>query len=167
MRRLFLLHLMLAIGLAGCSADTLTYAVPLDGAQRSAMAARPFAAHCDLAIQPGTPVGPGLIRQLDVGECRATHLGRAAFVSDKVINVVAGTQTLQATFTAANGDVLRAAGTGTSTMIAPGHVAFTATITFTGGTGRFADASGHAAIEGEADLASGRSRMTATGSITY
>ena len=161
------LPLALAALLAGCNAENLTEPVA-DGALSHAAFAVPFSASCELTIQPPTPVGPGLIHQIDSGACeRVTHLGRAAFTSDKVINVVAGTQTLEATFVAANGDVLRGSGTGTSALVGPGRVAFTATLTFAGGTGRFANATGQATITGEADLPAARSHMTATGSILY
>lgn len=163
MRRRFRSTLTLAIVIAGCSGDRSTE--PFQ--PQAAAVPVPFRATCELAIQPPTPVGPGLIHQLDIGTCHATHLGRATLVSDKVINVGAATQTLSVTFTAANGDVLRGSGTGTNSMIAPGRVAFTATATFAGGTGRFAQASGEATITGEADLAAGRSRMTAEGTIHY
>ena len=161
------LHLALAMLLAGCSADSLTEPVQLSSNLRAAAPPVPFNADCELVIQPPTPVGPGLIHQIDTGICQATHLGRAELTSDKIINIVAGTQTLDATFVAANGDVLRGTGTGTNTPVAPGRVAFKATLTFTGGTGRFAAATGQATIAGEADLAAGRSRMSATGSIEF
>ena len=151
------------LALAACTTDSPT---ALDAPQ-FAVDGVPFTARCTLAIQPPTPVGPGLIHQLDTGECQVAHLGRTTFVSDKIINVVAGTQTLQATFTAANGDVLRAAGSGTSSMVSPGIVAFEATITFDGGTGRFAAASGTAAIRGQANLAAGTSAPEMTGTIQY
>lgn len=167
MRRPSTIHLVLALTLAGCSADTVTDPVQLAAGQENLRLDSPFTARCEMAIQPGEVVGPGLIHQLDIGECQATHLGRATLVSDKVINVVAGTQTLEATFAAANGDVLRASGNGTSAMIAPGRVAFNASITFTGGTGRYENATGGATITGEADLVNGRSRMTATGSLSW
>lgn len=160
--------LALAVLLAGCSTETLTG--PGDGAGAPAFGAVavPFSAHCEMVIQPAVPIGPGLISQVDSGECRqVTHMGRATLWSDKVINIPAGTQATAVTFTAANGDVLHGSGTGTNTMIAPGRVAFTATITFSGGSGRFANATGEATITGEADLAAGRSRMSTQGSIRY
>ncbi|MBR9990723.1 MAG: hypothetical protein KFH98_13265 [Gemmatimonadetes bacterium] len=167
MSRRLPLHLALAFLLAGCSTETLTEPVQLNADLRLAAPAVPFEAGCEMEIQPPTPVGPGLIHQIDTGTCQATHLGRAQLTSDKIINLIAGTQTLDATFVAANGDVLRGMGTGTSTLIGPGLVAFTSTLTFNGGTGRFADASGEVTITGEADLAAGRSQMTATGSIRF
>lgn len=167
MSRRLPLHLALAILLAGCSADTLTEPVQLSSNLRDAAGPVPFNARCELTIQPPTPVGPGLLHQIDTGTCQATHLGRALLTSDKIINVVAGTQTLETTFVAANGDELRGTGSGTNAPVGPGLVAFTATITFTGGTGRFADASGQATITGQADLVAGRSHMTASGTIEF
>lgn len=163
------LHLALAFLLVGCSADALTAPEPvqLSSDLREAGRSVPFDARCELAIQPPTPVGPGVIHQIDTGICEATHLGRATLTSDKIINIAAGTQTLETTFVAANGDVLRGTGTGTNTPIGPGRVAFTATVTFTGGTGRFAAAAGQATITGEADLVAGRSQMKAAGSIQF
>ena len=155
---------VVAVAVLGCGGDSAT---SLDGGAQFGVDGVPFSARCELAIQPPTPVGPGVIRQLDTGECIVSHLGRTTFVSDKVINVVAGTQTIQATFTAANGDVLRASGAGTSGMVSPGVVAFVATISFDGGTGRFADASGSATIRGQANLAAGTSAAEMTGTIQY
>lgn len=163
----FTTPLALAVTLAGCSADSPTDPLVMSGAPAYAAVPVPFKARCELEIQPATPVGPGLIHQIDFGTCQATHLGRATFVSDKIINVVAGTQTVEATFTAANGDVLTGTGAGTSQLVGPGRVAFTATIAFTGGTGRFADATGQATLTGEADLVAMRSHMSATGSLEY
>ena len=128
---------------------------------------RPFKAECNMQIQAPTVLSPGVIAQVDTGDCRVAHLGGSTLVSDKVINVAAGTQTVKITFTAANGDVLRAEGTGTSSMLAPGIVQFTANVTFTGGTGRFVNASGDAVIRGQAHLAEARSAMVMEGSINY
>jgi hypothetical protein len=162
------LPLAIAIVLAGCAADTPTAPGEMAGSPAFSAVPVPFRASCEMVIEPAVPIGPGIISQVDSGECRqVTHMGRAQFVSDKVINIPAGTQTTAVTFTAANGDILRGNGTGTSTMIAPGRIAFTATIQFTGGTGRFANATGEATLTGEADLVAGRSSMSAEGSIQY
>lgn len=58
------------------------------------------------------------------------------------------------TFRAANGDLLYATFDGAYDE--PGSLTFTATITFTGGTGRFEDASGSATLEGQDTNASGQ-----------
>jgi hypothetical protein len=161
------LHLALAFLLAGCSTDTPVESVQSSAELRLAAPAVPFNASCEMVIQPPTPVGPGLLHQIDAGICQANHLGRAHLTSDKIINVVDGTQTLDATFVAANGDELHGTGTGTSTPSGPGLIAFTSTLTFDGGTGRFANATGEISITGEANLIAGTSSMTATGSIGF
>jgi hypothetical protein len=75
-------------------------------------------------------------------------------------------QSLELTYTAANGDVLRAASAGTSLPTATG-VTFSATIRFLGGTGRFTDATGEVRAEGTADLVAGTSGYTLDGWIAY
>jgi hypothetical protein len=163
MRRLSVSGLVLILAMPACSSDD-----PTDPLTRSyAMQETPFEARCQLAIQPAQPISPGVVRQLDVGECIASHLGKSTLVSDKIIDFAAGTQTTTVTFTAANGDALRGTGTGRNALVAPGRVAFTAQLTFTGGTGRFADASGSAVIVGEADLVNARSALTMSGAIKY
>lgn len=63
---------------------------------------------------------------------------------------MAGTQgSVDISFTAADGDILRATSVGTNTPNGPG-VAFRATMTFIGGTGRFANAIGEAHVDGAA-----------------
>ncbi|MEO5814600.1 MAG: hypothetical protein ABIT20_04900 [Gemmatimonadaceae bacterium] len=68
---------------------------------------------------------------------------------------------------APNGDVLRLVSVGTSTSSGPGLVHFVATLTFVGGTGRFANATGQARGEGTATLATGTTQMTLDGAIAY
>lgn len=76
------------------------------------------------------------------GTGTATHLGRFTFVSDFLLDLETLTATEQMTLTAANGDVL------TATVVAEGiplddvMLATVENATITGGTGRFADASG-------------------------
>jgi uncharacterized Zn-binding protein involved in type VI secretion len=162
----FGLALALAVTLSGC-AELPGSPLDLQASRQAALQAVPISGSCELAIQPAQPVSPGVIRQLDVGTCQLSHLGKSTFVSDKVINLMAGTQTAQVSITAANGDILYASGTGTNAMVAPGKVAFRVDFVFTGGTGRFAAASGTAVSEGEADLVNAQSRLTLNGSIAY
>lgn len=127
----------------------------------------PIKGRCEAVLSPPSFVSRGFIRQIDSGTCQLAHLGRAAFYSDKVINLGAGTQVTQASFTAANGDSLFAVGSGTNVLSGPGRVTFATTLTFIGGTGRFETAQGHARVEGEADLVARRSTLTLEGSINY
>jgi len=133
----------------------------------AADAERPLSGRCETTLDPAIPLGPGVIRQVDRGTCTLSHLGRADFLSDKTIQLMAGTQTTLATFTAANGDVLQATGAGTNTLSGPSRARFTATLTFVGGTGRFAGATGSATAEGETDLVARRASLTIEGWVRY
>ncbi|HEY0306286.1 MAG TPA: hypothetical protein VGC44_15030 [Longimicrobiales bacterium] len=163
MQRRITTPILLAFGLAACSADSATDAL----SPSFQMQPTPFAGSCELAIQPATPVSPGVIHQLDLGDCVLSHLGKSTVISDKIINLAAGTQITEMTLTAANGDILYANGSGTNQMVSPGVVAFQGSVTFEGGTGRFADATGTATFSGSANFAAGRSQFTASGSIAY
>jgi hypothetical protein len=160
---------VLTFALAACGSELPSGPLAdLDAAQYSAVGQdRPFKAECHLRIQAPTVLSPGVIAQTDSGECQALHLGNSTLTSDKVINIIAGTQTIQAEFTAASGDLLRVSGAGTNVMVAPGVVQFTADVTFAGGTGRFANATGRATITGQANLAEARSAMVMEGFIQY
>jgi uncharacterized Zn-binding protein involved in type VI secretion len=163
MRRFLARPILLALLVSACAADA-----PADLlSPQLAKVATPFQGSCELVIQPSEPISPGVVRQIDIGDCRISHLGRATFISDKVIDFVAGTQSIQGTYIAANGDLLYANGSGTSQFIAPGRVAFQGNVTFEGGTGRFANASGTATMTGEADPVNARSSFTTTGTIMY
>jgi hypothetical protein len=166
--------LLLALPFAGCAGGAptgSTLGAPLlaaDAAAHRDPTARPLVGRCETEFDP-PPLPPSpVFRQIDTGTCRLAHLGRAAFHSVKDIDLVAGTQvTHEATFTAPNGDVLRARGSGRSTPRAPGRVGFTAELTFVGGTGRFANATGTARVEGEADRSTRTSSLEIAGWIGY
>ena len=156
--------LLLSITLAGCSSQPLppepaTMAEAVSGLERpddhADAGARPLTGRCETTFNPPSFPPPLVHVQTDVGICRLSHLGRAEFHSVKEINFATGTQTTtEATFTAANGDLLRAVGSGVSAPGQPGRIGFSATLTFVGGTGRFENASGEARVEGEAVIAS-------------
>jgi hypothetical protein len=129
---------------------------------------RPISGRCETTFNPPPLPPPPIHTQTDIGTCRLAHLGLSAFHSVKEINFIAGTQTTtDASFTAANGDVLRAVGTGTSAPAGPGQIGFSATLTFTGGTGRFADAHGEVAVSGVATLATTSAVLEMTGWLSY
>jgi hypothetical protein len=92
----------------------------------------------DLATGAATTQATGVI----------SHLGRTTFTLNHTLTPTSATtftQTGTATFVAANGDQLFATltGVGTTTGVAIGGTADVSTVfTITGGTGRFADASG-------------------------
>ena len=105
------------------------------------------------------------------GTENASHLGLATF---HTVNVFTGPTTTNttATLVAANGDTVTESGTSTSVLVNPTTFAFTAVYTTTGGTGRFAGASGSQTLTGTATLDSPTSlcfhvSFTMTGTITY
>ena len=65
-----------------------------------------------------------------------------------------------------NGDILRVMTAGTNTPNGPG-VRFSATMTFVGGTGRFANATGQAQVEGAASFITNTASFTVDGWIAY
>ena len=85
----------------------------------------------------------------------ATHLGRFTLTGPHRVNLAATPATAVGTFefTAANGDTLRASFTGLGTPTAtPGIASLVETATITGGTGRFAGATGSFIVERIVDL---------------
>jgi hypothetical protein len=85
----------------------------------------------------------------------ATHLGRFTVTGPHRVNLAATPATAVGTFefTAANGDTLRASFTGLGTPTAtPGIASIVETATITGGTGRFAGATGSFIVERIVDL---------------
>jgi hypothetical protein len=95
-------------------------------------------------ITPGTP--PFLSVSLE-GTGNATHLGRFTVGIPHVVNATNRTSTGTYEFTAANGDTLTAGFTGQATLTSPGVLSIVETATITGGTGRFADATGSFTVE--------------------
>jgi hypothetical protein len=89
-----------------------------------------------------TPINPPIASVLIEATGNATKLGRFTVAVPHVVNqaerVGAGTYV----FTAANGDTLTASFTGVGTLVEPGVLSTTETATITGGTGRFAGATG-------------------------
>jgi hypothetical protein len=89
----------------------------------------------DIATGTGTAVGAGQI----------SHLGKTTFTNDFTSFTLTGPDTFSFTLTAiivaANGDEIYTTATGTGTLTATGSE-ITLVSTITGGSGRFADASG-------------------------
>jgi hypothetical protein len=83
------------------------------------------------------------------------------------VNVLTGSSTGAATFTAANGDTLTASITGQSTPTSPGVLSILEVYTITGGTGRFAGATGTFTLESTLNLATGVSSGTFSGAIGH
>jgi hypothetical protein len=159
---------MFGAGLAGCVVDDPTSAaVRAPSLSRGANERRPLSGSCETAFAPPALPPPPVIRQVDEGVCELAHLGRAALYSVQDIDIGAGTQrSVEFTFTAANGDELRAMNVGTNAPNGPG-VTFQATMSFIGGTGRFANATGEARVVGAASFITNTASFTLDGWIAY
>ena len=111
-----------------------------------------------------TPPTASIVRE---GTGTATYLGR--FTEHIVLTVDLPTMSSSgsATFTAANGDTLTSSVVGQATRTGPTTLSIVEVYTITGGTGRFADASGSFTLESSADQASGASSGTLSGAIDH
>ena len=102
-----------------------------------------------------------------VGTGTATYLGRYTEAGSAQFSPTSDPTVLrvdaQSTYTAANGDELYAVFTGQLNGLTG---SITATVTYVGGTGRFADASGTATLSGQL-LPGGAIEVTVKGTIEY
>lgn len=96
---------------------------------------------------------------------QATHLGRYTLQIPHLVTPPNAVGFYH--FVAANGDTVEAEFTGLSTMVAPGFLYIVETATITGGTGRFAGASGSFVTERLYDIAAGTTRGTFEGTISH
>ena len=110
------------------------------------------------------------------GSGHATHLGRVTLSSYDCINFSSPTsfsfETLNGTkvvLTAANGDQLFATYAGLAKPQPGGILVLSGTFTFTGGTGRFAGATGKGMIDGVEEIATSPARgvLALSGLISY
>jgi len=96
-----------------------------------------------------------------VGSGNATHLGKYTEIGNAEISPTGGVSAWSI-YTAANGDQLYATFAGQIDLAG----AITATVTYVGGTGRFANASGSATLSGQIQQ-DGSLVVTVDGSIDY
>jgi len=106
------------------------------------------------APEPGCDA-PGESRRYLAGEGNATHLGRYTVELSFCARAGGVLGDGRGTFVAANGDLLQFTFEGTSTFVPPFTLSFTSFATFTGGSGRFAGASGEAVVTGTLDVRTG------------
>lgn len=109
----------------------------------------PFTGSLEGVVTRRTPLTPPLVSLLTEGTGNATHLGQFTVEIAHVVNTVARTLTGSYEFTAANGDTLIADVTGQfgPTPENPRVLLSVETATITGGTGRFAGATGRFTVE--------------------
>ena len=113
------------------------------------------------APQPGSPI---VMRRLE-GEGNASHLGRFTTVANITLNLATATGSGTVTYTAANGDMLSGTAVGQA-VVGAGFATVTETVTITGGTGRFAGATGTFTVVRRIVQATGISSGTLDGTIT-
>ena len=118
------------------------------------------------AVETGVTVFP--IRTIDrEGTGTATYLGKYTEHVTMHINVLTMHGIGSATFTAANGDTLSASDDGQATRTGPTTLSIVEVYTITGGTGRFADATGTFTLESTVDQTTGVSSGTFSGAIDH
>jgi hypothetical protein len=120
--------------------------------------------NADETVVPSPPTA-SLTRD---GTGTATYLGRYTEHIVMTINLPTMSSTGTATFTAANGDTLTATVLGQATpTTTPGVLSIVEDYTITGGTGRFADATGTFRLESTVNQATGVSSGTFSGTIDH
>lgn len=152
--------------LAGCSQLDSPLAP-----QKIALGSAPSAS-ANLVTRPweGSCKGHGIVRSdlitLDItGDCHLSHLGLTTTVGIETLGAVLNAVH---TFTAANGDLLYTTTTGYATLKPDfSGVNFFNTETITGGTGRFANASGSATRNGSSNFSDGSGEWVIQGTLTY
>jgi hypothetical protein len=102
-----------------------------------------------------------------VGGGKATHLGKYTEHITMQVNIPTMASTGSSTFTAANGDTLTATVLGQATRIGPTTLSIVEVYTITGGTGRFADATGTFTLESTVEQTTGVSSGTFNGAIDH
>lgn len=154
-RKLAAITTFAALTLTGCSGDRLTGTANDTLNPGSLLSAanveRPWKGICDVS---------SVITGLSVavtGTCQIAHLGRVSVTADQTLAFGPGgiSYTNTAVYVAANGDKLETSNTGTATPIpnpngspVPIGLILSGEETASGGTGRFADASGSARLDG-------------------
>ena len=142
------------------------FAVSLASVTVSAVAAEtPFKGTVS-AVETGTVVPPTRFLERE-GSGTATYLGKYTEHITMQINLPTRHSMGAATFTAANGDTLTATVEGQATPASPGVLSIVEVYTITGGTGRFADATGTFTLQSTLEQTTGVSSGTLSGAIDH
>ena len=129
---------------------------------------RAISGQCQSTVVSVEFLSPTSAREVVAGPCRISHLGRTTLYLRQVIDFTTGRAVSEeVTFTAANGDVLRATSVTIGTSTGPTTFSLAGTFTFTGGTGRFSQASGSVPFVGSVDFTTGQVSFTLRGRIVY
>ena len=150
-----------AAGLALAAVSVLVFASPA-----AAKGQVPFKGRLD-GVATVTPLNPPFVSVDLEGWGNATQLGQFAVSIPHLANRSNGTTVGSYEFTAANGDTLTADFTGRSMPTdVPGVRAVVDTAIITGGTGRFAGATGEFTVERLVDTATGETEGFFEGTIS-
>jgi len=110
--------------------------------------------------------GPGIMFVDATGVGNATHLGLFTYDLEAAVSLPSLSATASAALIAANGDMIFGEGVGQGTPTStPGLISIVETYTITGGTGRFAGATGSFTVERLLDRATLASSGTISGTI--
>ena len=113
-----------------------------------------------------TPLTPPYVSVLVEGTGNATQLGQFTLDIPHIVNRTTRIAVGTYEFTAANGDKVFAEFSGIATPVAPGVLYIEETATITGGTGRFAGATGSFAAERLFDTVAGTTIGSFEGTIS-
>ena len=113
-----------------------------------------------------TPLDPPMASVLIEASGTATGLGSFSVEVPHLVNQATRIGVGSYIFTAANGDTLTAAFTGEATLVAPAVLTMHEIATITGGTGRFAGATGSFTIDRTFYLATGETVGSFAGTIS-
>jgi hypothetical protein len=113
-----------------------------------------------------TPLDPPLASVVIEGGGNATQLGRFTVEIPHLVNQATRIGGGTYIFTAANGDTLTADFSGQATLVSPGVLSVAETGVITGGTGRFAGATGSFTAERTFFVATGTTTGTFEGTIS-
>lgn len=143
----------------------LLLAILVVGTTLAASARKPFKGSFE-ALETYQADGP-TVSVTATGSGEATQLGRYTVSYEVEVDLPTGTGTgLSAHFVAAGGDSLFAEGSGQATPTAdPTVFSIVETYTITGGTGRFANASGSFTLNRTVNLVTGETSGTMNGTI--
>ncbi len=141
--------------------------VTLAGTAFPALAARERRIKGSLWAAETNEVVPPTLYVSGAGSGNATQLGRYAISFQAEVNLPTLSGPVSATLTAANGDQLFAEGWGQATPTGqPNRVSIVEEYTITGGTGRFADATGNFTVERVLNQITGISSGSLKGYLT-
>ena len=154
MRPSTVLTVLLSLALAACADDNTTTgprpgSAELTVARTQNKSAEPLSGTCvSEDAQPPVFTPPFSLDQVITGTCQFSHLGRTNMRLLQHVSLATGAASGAVTFTAANGDALTVTESTSSADIGPMRKSFTGTAVITGGTGRFANATGRLDLAG-------------------